>query len=203
MTSRRSHFFLIFLILLALAGVASLAVPSSPFHKSLRKGLDLQGGLEVVLKAQPPKGHKLTSDDMSRSLSIMRNRVDKLGVSEPDIRLQGSNQIVIALAGVHDPAKAAALIGKTAQLELYDMQPALVPPSRDASGNVTPYTNLCNLLTRVQSTAKGEPTGYYLFTNKTHKTTTGTGKKKKTTTTEHLRQGRRPRTDAAPGQANR
>jgi SecD/SecF fusion protein len=183
LTSRRSHFFLIALIILALAGVGLLAVPSSPFHKSLRKGLDLQGGLEVVLKAQPPKGHKLTSDDMSRSLSIMRNRVDKLGVSEPDIRLQGSNQIVIALAGVHDPAKAAALIGKTAQLELYDMQPALVPPSRDASGNVTPYTNLCNLLTRVQSTAKGEPTGYYLFTNKTHKTTTGTGKKKKTTTT--------------------
>ena len=65
---------------------------------------------------------------MSRSLSIMRNRVDKLGVSKPDIRLQGSNQIVIALAGVHDPAKAAALIGKTAQLELYDLQPALVLP---------------------------------------------------------------------------
>ncbi len=78
--------------------MASLAVPSSPFHRSLRKGLDLQGGLEVVLKAVPPKGHKLTADDMSRSLSIMRNRVDKLGVSEPDIRLQAPNQIVIALA---------------------------------------------------------------------------------------------------------
>ena len=47
---------LIALILLALAGVASLAVPSSPFHKSLRKGLDLQGGLEVVLKASRRRG---------------------------------------------------------------------------------------------------------------------------------------------------
>jgi SecD/SecF fusion protein len=183
LTSRRSHLVLILLILLALTGVAFLAVPGSPAHKSLRKGLDLQGGLEVVLKAQPPKGHKLTSADMSRSLGIMRNRVDKLGVSEPDIRLQGTNQIVIALAGVHDPAKAAALIGKTAQLELYDMTPALVPPSRDASGNITPYTNLCNLLTRVQSSATGEPTGYYLFADKTKKTVTGTGKKKKTSTT--------------------
>jgi SecD/SecF fusion protein len=184
LSSRRSHLVLIALILLALAGVVALAVPGSPIHKSLRKGLDLQGGLEVVLKAQPPKGHALTSADMSRSLSIMRNRVDKLGVSEPDIRLQGTNQIVIALAGVHDPAKAAALIGKTAQLELYDLQPALVPPSRDAAGDAVPLTSLCTLLTRVQSTAtqKGSPTGYYLFAQKTTKTTTGTGKKKKTTT---------------------
>ena len=118
------------LILAALAGVVLLGWSGSPFHKPLRKGLDLQGGLEVVLKAQPPKGHQLTSSDLDRSVTIMRNRVDKLGVSEPDIRKQGSNQIVIELAGVHDPAAAAKLIGKTAQLELYDLEPALVPPSR-------------------------------------------------------------------------
>ena len=69
----------------------------------MKQGLDLQGGLEVVLKAQPPKGHKLTPADLDRSVSIMRNRVDKLGVSEPEIRKQGSDQIVIQLAGVHDP----------------------------------------------------------------------------------------------------
>ena len=58
----------------------------------------------------------------------MRNRIDKLGVSEPEIRKQGSNQIVIQLAGVHDPAKAAELIGKTAQLEFYDLQADLTGP---------------------------------------------------------------------------
>ena len=65
----------------------------------------------------------------------MRNRVDKLGVAEPHIQKQGSDQIVIQLAGVHDAAAAAKLIGKTAQLELYDLEPALVPPSvtRDAA----------------------------------------------------------------------
>ena len=46
----------------------------------------------------------------------MRNRIDKLGVSEPEIRKQGYDQIVIQLAGVHDPAAAAKLIGKTAVL---------------------------------------------------------------------------------------
>ena len=101
----------------------------------MTKGLDLQGGLEVVLKAQPPKGHKLQKSDLDRSVSIMRNRVDKLGVASPEIREQQPDEIVIQLAGVHDPAQAAAIIGKTAQLELYDLTPALEPPSIDATGN--------------------------------------------------------------------
>src|SRR2546423_12658204 len=112
-----------------LAGVALLAVPGSPVHRKATLGLDLQGGLEVVLKANPPKGHKLTPEDLNRSIDIMRNRIDKLGVSEPEIRKQGSNQIVIQLAGVHDPASAAKLIGKTAVLEFYDFEADLTGPS--------------------------------------------------------------------------
>ena len=93
MASRRSHLILVGLLLLALVGVALLGVPGSPIKRDLRKGLDLQGGLEIVLQAQPPKGHKLTGEDLDRSVDIMRNRVDKLGVSEPEIRKQDPNQI--------------------------------------------------------------------------------------------------------------
>jgi Preprotein translocase subunit SecD len=103
-------------IAIALIGTVLLAVPGSPIHKKPTLGLDLQGGLEVVLVAVPPKGHTLTADDMNRSISIMQNRINKLGVSEPEIRKQGNNQIVIQIAGIHDPAAAAKLIGKTAQL---------------------------------------------------------------------------------------
>jgi SecD/SecF fusion protein len=182
--SRRSHLILILLILLALAGTALLAVPGSPWHRGVKKGLDLQGGLEVVLKAQPPKGHKLTSADLDRSVSIMRQRVDKLGVASPEIRKQGSNQIVIQLAGVHDPAQAAKIIGSTAQLELYDLEPALLPPSVSATGQPIAIRNLHDLLTRVKASAKnGTPSGYFLFKPVGVKTTTGTGKKKKTKTT--------------------
>ena len=110
-------------------------MPGSPAHKKSTLGLDLQGGLEVVLKAVPPKGHKLTAADLDRSVSIMRNRIDKLGVSEPEIRKQGSDQIVIQLAGVHDPKKAAELIGKTAQLELFDLEADLTGPSISAQGS--------------------------------------------------------------------
>src|SRR5207244_9331912 len=107
-------------ITLALAGVVALAVPGSPVHKKVTLGLDLQGGLEVVLKANPAKGQKLDPAALDRSVSIMRQRVDKLGVSEPEIRKQGSNQIVIELAGVHDPALAPSIIARSAQLQPYD-----------------------------------------------------------------------------------
>ena len=164
MTNRRSHLILVGLILAALAGVVALAVPGSPVHKKVTLGLDLQGGLEVVLEARPAKGQKLDSAALDRSVSIMRQRVDKLGVSEPEIRKQGSNQIVIELAGVHDPAKAATIIGKTAQLELYDLETSLTGPSITASGNPQPSPSLDKLLSAVQSQAKkGEPEGYYAF----------------------------------------
>ncbi len=135
MSSRRSHLILVVLIFLALIGVVFLAVPSSPAHRSVKQGLDLQGGLEYVLKAQPPKGVKLTAADLDRSVTIMRNRVDKLGVSEPIITKQGSDQISIQLAGVHDVNQAANIIGSTAQLELYDLEPALAAPSTGTSGS--------------------------------------------------------------------
>src|SRR5256712_7246827 len=121
-------------ITLALAGVVALAIPGSPVHKKVTLGLDLQGGLEVILKAEPRKGQTLHPGDLDTSVSIMRARIDKLGVTEPEIRKQGVDQIVIQLAGVHDPAAAARLIGKTAQLEFYDLEADLTGPSKSASG---------------------------------------------------------------------
>jgi SecD/SecF fusion protein len=182
-SSRRSNLILLLLIVAALVGVVMLILPSSPIHRSVKKGLDLQGGLEVVFKAQPPPGHKLTSDDLARSVQIMRDRVDKLGVASPEIREQSPDQIVIQLAGVHNPDQAAAIIGTTAQLELYDLVPALVSPSISlANQSVVPFTNLYKLLSAVQSNA-GIPSSYVLFKPVKVTATTGTGKNKKTHTT--------------------
>ena len=164
---------MIALLVAALVGVALLAIPSSPIHKPLRKGLDLQGGLEVVLQAQPPRGHKITADDLTRSVDIMRNRVDKLGVSEPEIRKQPPDQIVIQLPAVHDVNQAASIIGQTAQLELYDMETSLVPPSIDASQNPVAFASAFNLLARVQSGQKGIPSQYWLFNSRTKKLVAG------------------------------
>ncbi|MFL5922798.1 MAG: protein translocase subunit SecD [Gaiellaceae bacterium] len=166
MANRRSHLILVGLIVAALVGVALLAIPSSPAHKKVTLGLDLQGGLEVVLKAVPPKGKTCDAACMDRSISIMRSRIDKLGVSEPEIRKQGSNQIVIQLAGVHDVNKAAQIIGTTAQLQFYDFENDLTGPSNNG-GQPVASGSLFKLLKAVEKdTKKGTPTAYYLFNKK-------------------------------------
>ena len=168
MSNRRSHLILVGLLLLALAGVAALVVPSSPAHKKVRLGLDLQGGLEVVLKAVPPKNQKITADGMDTSVSRMRDRVDALGVSEPEIRKEGKDQIVIQLAGIHDLAKAAKIIGKTAQLQFYDLENDVAGASAQGGG-VVATPSLHDLLSPLQTDAKkGTPTAFYLFDAKKH-----------------------------------
>jgi len=166
-SNRRSHLILVGLIALALVGVAALGVPGSPVHKKVTLGLDLQGGLEVVLKAVPPKKQTCDASCMERSISIMRSRIDKLGVAEPEIRKQGKNQIVIQLAGVHDPGKAAQIIGKTAQLQFYDLEADVTGPSTDGAGHVVATGSLYQLLNAVkEDTKKGTPTAFYLFNSK-------------------------------------
>ena len=127
----------------------------------------------------------------------MQDRINKLGVSEPEIRKQGTDQIVIQLAGVHDPAAAAKLIGKTATLQLYDFESDVTGPSVDANGNPVALPTLYGLLAQVQGSAQsGSPQSYYLFRVKTvtttKKATTGKNKGKpvtKTTTKHTLLQG--------------
>jgi SecD/SecF fusion protein len=167
-SDRRRHLTLLSFIVAALIGVGLLAIPGSPAHKSATLGLDLQGGLEVVLEAVPPKGHKLTSEDIDRSIDIMRNRIDKLGVSEPEIRKQGSNQIVIQLAGIHDQGRAADLIGKTAVLEFFDFEADLTGPSATSGLTRVPIAigSLYQLLAAPETkvlASKGEASQWYLF----------------------------------------
>ena len=109
MRERRSHLLLMGLILVALVGVALLAVPGSPIHRKATLGLDLQGGLEVVKKAVPEKGQTVDSQGMDDAVSIIRSRIDSVGAFEPEIRKQGSDQIVIELPGVKDQRRATEL----------------------------------------------------------------------------------------------
>jgi len=132
--NRRSSLVVVGFLVAALIGVALLAVPGSPIRQEPTLGLDLQGGLEVTLQAVPPPNRELTQEDLDRSVEIMRSRVDRLGVTEPEIRTQGDDQIVIQLPGVSDPEAAADIIGKTAQLELYDLETSLTGPSISIQG---------------------------------------------------------------------
>ena len=171
--NRRTSFIVVGLLAAALIGVALLAVPGSPVKQSPTLGLDLQGGLEVTLQAVPPPDRELTDEDLSRSVDIMRNRVDKLGVTEPEIRTQGSDQIVIQLPGVKDPAAAAEIIGTTAQLELYDLETSLTGPSISIQRFPVENPSLYDLLSRVQAQVEGKSDAYYLVNSKTKRVTGG------------------------------
>src|SRR3954471_11748274 len=164
--TRRASIIVVSLVIAGLVAVALMIVPSSPIHKKPTLGLDLQGGLEITKEAVPPKGRKLTKEDLSRSVTIMRDRVDRLGVSEPDIRTQGDDQITIALPGVKDPEAAAKIIGKTAQLELYDLETSLVAPSVDINGNPQPRASVYDLLAGQQAIVKDKSDQWWVFDKK-------------------------------------
>ena len=172
--SRRNSFLVLGLLVVALVGVVLLAVPGSPLHKSPTLGLDLQGGLEVTLQAVPPPNRDLTEEDLDRSVEIMRNRVDKLGVSEPEIRTQGDDQIVIQLPGIQDPQAAAEIIGTTAQLELFDLEDSLIGPSITIRGEPVEQPSLYALLAQVQAQAQGDDSdAYYIVNPKTKRVVSG------------------------------
>ena len=173
--TRRAALLVVALVAAALVGVGLLAVPGSPFEQRPTLGLDLQGGLEVTLQAVPPPDRKLTKEDLDRSVSIMRSRVDKLGVAEPEIRTQGSDQISIQLPGIKDPAAAAAIIGKTAQLELFDLEADLLGPSIDTRTRQPIATpKLYDLLAGQQALAsRGDPNAFYVFRTKGKKLVRG------------------------------
>jgi SecD/SecF fusion protein len=177
-SERRNHLILVALILLALVGAAALAIPGSPAHREPVLGLDLQGGLEVVLKAVPERGETLEEADLERSVEIIRSRVDKIGVAEPEIRTQGSDQIAVELPGVKNADQARQVIGQTAQLELYDLQTSLTGPSATGPEGFTPAppSNLYDLLSPAATQSLVRENGadlYYLFAEEDEKLLAG------------------------------
>ena len=104
---RKSLISLVTIVVLAVTAFLS----TLGFNKHPTLGLDLQGGASVVLQAQGT----FKSDALDQAKEIIRNRVDGLGVAEPEVTRQG-NAIVVALPGVKDQNRALDLVGKTAEL---------------------------------------------------------------------------------------
>ncbi|MBP1761688.1 MAG: protein-export rane protein SecD [Firmicutes bacterium] len=105
-------------IIVALAFLAYFTY--KPIINNIKLGLDLQGGLHVVLQAQEKEGKTISADTIQKSIGVLEERVNSLGVSEPSIYPQGNDRIVIELAGVDDPEAAVNIIKNTAQLEFWD-----------------------------------------------------------------------------------
>lgn len=124
---RRNILKLVVLVLLvAVAAALSIPVLSDPV-KGIPLGLDLRGGVHLVLQAEQGKdGKAITKDDMDNAKAIISKRVNDLGVSEPILQVDYNNKrIIVDLAGIQDPDKAVEVLKTTAKLTF-----------RDPSGNV-------------------------------------------------------------------
>lgn len=98
------------------------ALPQEKLDKlrdeALNLGLDLQGGMHLVLELDRTALRDTeVKDAMDRAIQILRNRVDRFGVAEPTIQRQGEDRIVVELPGLLEKDRAINLIGQTAMLE--------------------------------------------------------------------------------------
>ena len=130
---------LIGVIILALAAIW-VDLPTNPgihihlgpinFDRDIKvhQGLDLQGGMQVLLEAELPEGQELEAGAMEAVKVIVKNRVDALGVAEPLVQSQGDRRIIVELPGVEDPELAIATIRETGLLEFIDAGNTFVPP---------------------------------------------------------------------------
>ena len=131
------------ILLLLMVGVGFAFVP---LFKNLKFGLDLQGGFEILYKVESIDGSKMTNDKLMATYKTLSKRIDSLGVSEPEIILEGNDKIRVKLAGVTDPEQARSQLSTVATLSFRDSEDNLLMTSdvlkaggakisEDSSGN--------------------------------------------------------------------
>src|SRR6476661_8191587 len=126
---RRYLFVLLFVLGLVIASAVVIAKTTT------KLGLDLQGGLELVYQGQPTgTATSVSGEDIDNSISIIEQRINKLGVSEPEVARLGNEEITVSLPGITDANRAAEQVGTTAQLYFYDWEPNLIGPEKAIGG---------------------------------------------------------------------
>jgi preprotein translocase subunit SecD len=171
-TDRRRTLALLGVIIVLAAAAAWIDLPSNPgihIHQGpinidrdieLRRGLDLQGGLQVLLEADLPVGETVDADAMSATRAIIEQRVNGLGVSEPLIQLSGSRRIIVELPGIEDPERAIETFGETGLLEFIDAGNLFLPAGTvvTTTEEVAATTAVTATATVTATTASAEPT---------------------------------------------
>lgn len=113
---RRDFVWLVAIIMVVAAALWVVQNPSFP----IMQGLDLQGGLQVLLEADVPPEQDISPDQMDTARQIIDRRVNALGVTEPLVQTEGDRRILVELPGIDNPDEAISLIQETALLEFID-----------------------------------------------------------------------------------
>jgi SecD/SecF fusion protein len=131
MGRRRLNVFVLIFVL-GLIVVSGLVVASKP----TRLGLDLKGGVELIYQGTPTgQVEEVSGDDIERSIEIIRERIDRLGVAEPEVSRLGTTEISVSLPDVTNAQRAIDQVGTTAQLYFYDWEPNLIGREKILGGN--------------------------------------------------------------------
>jgi len=150
--SLRKRSLLSLLLVFGLAAASLVAI----FMKPTVLGLDLQGGAEVILQASDTADAQVNSDTLNRAVNVINNRVNRLGVAEPEIQVQGGDKIRVALPGIEDTAVIDDLV-KSAQLQIYPFQQTLVGYERFPGQGIPVGTNPTQDLYQLIQMAKAQP----------------------------------------------
>lgn len=116
MRQRSDLLWLVLIVVIVAAAVWVITNPRFP----VRLGLDLQGGLQVLLEADVPEDQVIEPEAMDTARQIIDRRVNAIGVTEPLVQVEGSRRILVELPGIDDPQEALSLIQETALLEFVD-----------------------------------------------------------------------------------
>ncbi len=93
----------------------------TPLGEKITQGLDIKGGVSVIMTATKPDGSAVTDTDMDSAVTVVTNRVNSLGASEATVQRQGANQILIQIPGATDAQQVIDTIGTTGSLEFVDL----------------------------------------------------------------------------------
>lgn len=120
-----------FFLIVLLIGTA-IGVFGTNTAKDIKLGLDLQGGFEILYDVLPAKkGDKITDSVLSSTVSSLNKRINALGVSEPNITIEGNNRIRVQLAGVTDQNEARRILSTQAKLTFRDVNDNLLMDGSD------------------------------------------------------------------------
>ncbi|WGP13666.1 protein translocase subunit SecD [Streptomyces sp. SH5] len=126
---------------------------------SPRLGLDLQGGTRIVLQARDTATVEADRETTDRTLEVLRQRIDSLGVSEPTLTRSGEDRIIVELPDVQDPRQATEVIGRTAQLTFHAVEgPGTDGPEEKAPNGKAPDGETSDGETPDRKTPAPEPT---------------------------------------------
>lgn len=120
-----------FILIIALVG-GLIGATSLNILKDIKLGLDLQGGFEILYEVKPAiKGQKIDKKALTDTVEALDRRVNALGVSEPNIQIEGTDRIRVQLAGVSDQAKAREILSTQANLTFRDADDKIMMDGTD------------------------------------------------------------------------